>query len=513
MCRVFKTRAIHWFWTPEILDIAVTVLPCFAGLLVTIIATFQFARHSQALQWAADKLESELWRYRARTGPYCGRVTSWTELMDQVKKNDCDTPSVAHRQQRILKAFVLKQKDIVQHEEVQYSHNEATCAECAYPLSGLALSECLHGCGRADRLVEPTRKQIDDIRMRLFKSSVEKDREQSCCGELCSVLSGEKPVLGFLWELYFEFLLYNEQGRFRSSGFVTPMVQNSQRPAPVGELPDDGREYFQSLPLRLIVVCFCTIVLPLRLVLYPIKCCKAIANGACIAPCNDFNPVRSDSDSDSEQTRVTADQYYKDRFEVVYDEVKEQKRRLDHQHNIVLLTQMVLNVAAVYVSDLPDVQWANDPKRFSVNSAQSVGPHLGTETMLVGQPEPVALCLASAEVGSRVISNSWLETQLDDECTQVMRYASCEDDRCVSKDGQIIFRSMLIGLHPYVSLYRAQVLSHYFTRALNADRRLSSPVRPATRSRDDCHIAACVRRINHSRPGISLLRPRSPLET
>lgn len=369
---------------------------------------------------------------------------------------------------------------------------------------GRALSNWLYGCGRVDRIVDPTQKQIDGTRMQLFVFSSEKDRqsyldEQSeyrCFRYLRSVLSGEETVTGFLWELYFEFLLYNEQDRFSMS--------------------DACRGYVQSLPLRLIVVCLCTFVLPLLLVLYavlaPMCNCLVSAMRACITPCNEFISCRSSSGS--EQMLVSADQYYEDRFRVVYDEAKARKRRLDHQHNVVLLTQMVLNVVAIYISDLPAVELVHAPSALSVDSARIVGgPHLVTTTMLVGQAEPVALCLPSAEDGSRVISGSWLETQLDDECTQVMRYASCEDDRCVSKDGHIIFPP--IDRAAYICFFHVQCTgTDSFMRAFCADgRRLSSPVQPAARLRDDCHIAACVRRINHTRPGISLLRPRSPLKT
>lgn len=537
----FGLSEVRW---DSVLNSSVTAIPCLAGLLVTVIAKFEFTRHYRALQWAADALESELWRYRTRTGRYRVRSTSWTALMDQIESESDGNPfGVARQQQRILKDYVQKQEDITQDEEIQKFHAMGTCVGCAHPLSGLGLvlAKYLYGCGRAYRLDEPNANQIADTRTRLFPFSSKKDYEsykerQHCY--LWSVWSGEKPFFGFLWELYFEFLLFNGQDRI-----LCPMVKEAdQMQTRDVESSDDAcRGYCSSLLWRLILVFVFTVILAACIPLVPVyvillgmySCLKLTCSTAAVqlqgmwsTLKNDLSCHRSGSEalrgheqtighSRLRETQITADQYYEVRFCAVYDEVKAQKRRRDHQHAVLLITQAVLNVAALIVSQPADVGLVESPKVLSTDPAQSV---LVTETMLVGPSEPAALCLPSAEVGRSVISATWLETQLDDECTQVMRYASCEDERCVSDDSHILSRSTIVGLDPYgtfccaFDVQRSGTDSLMYAFNVNG-RRLSSLGQPAARLRQDCHVAARVRRTNHTRPGISLRRPRSPLKT
>ena len=99
----------------------------------------------------------------------------------------------------------------------------------------------------------------------------------------------------------------------------------------------------------------------------------------------------------------------------------------------MLILQAVLNVVAALIASEP----------YAVLSRHKAMSGAATAISLVGQPEPVALCLPSADVGTRERSDSWLETELDDECTQVMRYASCEDFRCVSHDYSMFHLSVV----------------------------------------------------------------------
>ena len=109
------------------LDWCITLIPCAAGLLATLIAKFEFTRHSQALCWAADALESELWRYRSRTGRYCARASSWTALMENELGRSF---SVAHHPQQALNEYVRKQQAIKHDKEIERFHAQATCVEC-----------------------------------------------------------------------------------------------------------------------------------------------------------------------------------------------------------------------------------------------------------------------------------------------------------------------------------------------------------------------------------------------
>lgn len=126
-----KISNFGWLTTSRwqyLCDWAITLIPCLAGLLVTIIAKFEFTRRSQALRWAARALESELWRYRTRTGRYCRSTDTWTGLMgsESSESSFC----VAYHPTRILKAYVRKQKAISHDKELERYHTAAVCVEC-----------------------------------------------------------------------------------------------------------------------------------------------------------------------------------------------------------------------------------------------------------------------------------------------------------------------------------------------------------------------------------------------
>ena len=335
------------------------------------------------------------------------------------------------------------------------------CAWNACPLpalSKLKLSICM--CC-AHRLLEPTEEEIEDTRMRVFPYLTKKDYD-SYKGQqpsyLVSFWHGKEPFFGVLWDLYFDFLVFNEQDRIRSC------IPNVQTAGPRwnradGSSNDDCRGYCSSLLWRLVLVGLCTPLValytagaPVYMIIAGLWSCLCLGGRCLCDMCTCTfrfccasgrealqNDEQSSTGTPTHQAEmvVTGDQFFDVRFHVVYEEVKEQKRRYSNQHTVVLILQAVLNVAALIASEPVDAVLSRH-KAMSGDAADSAAPPPpATAISLVGQPEPVALCLPSAEVGTRERSDSWLETELDDECTQVMRYASCEDFRCVSQDSSM----------------------------------------------------------------------------
>ena len=130
---IFQKQISNFGWLTRaqwayVCDWAVTLVPCLAGLLVTMIAKFDFLRRSRTLRWAAYALESELWRYRTRSGQYSDRPDTWTTLMQ--RESSETSFGAAHRTTQILKAYVMKQRAISHDKELERYHASAACVEC-----------------------------------------------------------------------------------------------------------------------------------------------------------------------------------------------------------------------------------------------------------------------------------------------------------------------------------------------------------------------------------------------
>lgn len=286
---------------------------------------------------------------------------------------------------------------------------------------------------------------------------------------------GKESVFGAVWELYFEFLIFNEQDRIRS---CLPTIHKG------GRARDDHggnrgacHGYFGSLLWRLILVCVCTIglvmyavgnlfmnlvcVCAIMVLMYAVgkpvwAICLllafyvlwAIFSGGrdtvysicqqCTKQCSSSKALQQDDHTvppqlQQEEQQVTGDQYYDVRFRAVYDEVKLKKRRHAHQHAVLLVLQGILNAAALIVSEPATAAMSLHHSLSSNASAYIDGPQMVIQKKLVGRPAPVPLCVPSAEVDTSRTASRWLETELDDECTQVMRYAGCADTRCVEE--------------------------------------------------------------------------------
>ena len=274
---------------------------------------------------------------------------------------------------------------------------------------------------------------------------------------IMSIWHGKHTLFGVIWDLYFEFLAFNEQDRIRS---CIPNAQSAGLTKPAGgRSNEDCHGYCSSVLWRLVLVCLCTPLIalctlgaPVYMLIMGVWSCLSLAGRCLCDMCtshfccsSDREALQNDEQNDGHRTEtmVTGDQYYNVRYRAVYDEIKKQKRRYSHQHSVVLIAQALLNVAALVVSEPSEVLQYHGTS-MSGDAAYSAGPRQPvTAISRVGQPEPVALCLPSADVGTRDRYDGWVETQLDDECTQVMRYASCEDFRCVSHDPSVLRFSMV----------------------------------------------------------------------
>eukprot|EP01043_Picozoa_sp_COSAG02_P110071 COSAG02_NODE_46183_length_351_cov_0.615079_1_plen_100_part_01 len=63
-----------------LVDLLKKLIPGVSGVLIALMQKGRFKHDAVSLRWAADSLESQLWRYRTRTGEYRLQASEWDDL-------------------------------------------------------------------------------------------------------------------------------------------------------------------------------------------------------------------------------------------------------------------------------------------------------------------------------------------------------------------------------------------------------------------------------------------------
>ena len=427
------------------LDRFITAIPIFSGILVTAISKARFREDADALRKATDALESELWRYRTRTGVYRREVSSSIEPSQWA--HDALTKYV-EKKGRIKAASEIKSfqacGSMLSRDDLDESYSRYT-RERLRP--------------RGDPIGHKTTDYVDYV-----------DR----------VLKGYESPFAFVWELWFEFLIFNERDR------IDPNFEICG-----AKLVSSG--YFESLLGRLCVfvgytilcvvgflfsllgrvlsiivsvtLLLCTIGLPWHddrpeswihefflfewlsvdlLWAVPVLvavdsvltwiagggffhwCTQCLARKrgqrnsqddssvsacwrvvTCCASSDEGEPLTPD------EKQVSADLYYESRFKTVEHDITIAKERVSHKRSVSLFLQVIISLLALYSSGVTDVV-----KGFT-------GDEAAWESLVSPLPPPVAFCVPNARAAP---SDAMAVARHlgDDLCTQVMRYARCD---------------------------------------------------------------------------------------
>jgi hypothetical protein len=412
-----------------VLEVIISATPIVSGILAAGISKARFSEDAHALRYAADALESELWRYRTRTGDY--------------RRDESSSSDPSRWAQEALEKYGEKRAEIKAASTVKQFH---------------ACGSLLH-IGRDNSDYEYMRRWLWPI----VEHDHDQDHDQDHCDPvrptfLNLFLKEKVSPFTFLWELCFEFLMFNERDRIDPPGatfsIVTVVIATAASVAvlliyhaevwllclPVGfglalcillctcrqELP---RGYATSLVPRIVTwllyMLLWTALFPLHLLTTAFGC-PGVSQYVAIGLLSHVSNAPDSTEEfelpeelDQKEKQVSADLYFKSRCKAVENHISIEKTRLSHQQSVSLLLQTTLSLLALHQSDPGEV--VQDLQ--SVWAAESWLPPSTVHT----EPAPLAFCVSKSEaIPSDAMSVAQHVRDTNDMCTQVMRYARCE---------------------------------------------------------------------------------------